>query len=150
MSLKYKDFFNSPAFAVIGASKNREKFGNKVLRCYMENKFVVYPVNPVESQIEGLNCFISIAELPDTVKSISVVTPPTVTEQVVEEAYIKGINNIWMQPGAESKAAIEKCQNYGINCIAGGPCILVELNWEGGTGAKHANETVKYTSISNS
>lgn len=148
MNTAIKSFFESPAFAVIGASKKREKFGNKVLRCYMDKNLIVYPVNPVESQIEGLNCFMYVSELPQTVKSISVVTPPTITEQVVEEAFLHGIKNIWMQPGAESELAIRKCKDYGINVIAGGPCLLVELNWSGGIKGKHTNETKGYTSFS--
>lgn len=148
MQSEIKQFFESDAYAVVGASKNRTKFGNKVLRCYIEKNFVVYPVNPVESQIEGLNCFRCIKDLPHTVTSISVITQPKVTEEIVERAYLKGIKNIWMQPGAESKTAIQKCKDYGINVIAGGPCILNELGWEGGADAKHNNDTVKYTTVS--
>lgn len=119
-----EQFFQSDAFAVVGASTDRSKFGNKVLRCFMKNDRIVYPVNPKEEVIEGLNCYSDLALLPDNVKSISIVTPPKITEQVVNEAIKKGIENIWMQPGAESKEAIEHCKKKHINVIANGPCIL--------------------------
>lgn len=120
-------FLSSPAFAVIGVSVNREKFGNKVLRCYQSHNMKVYPIHPIESEIEGLKCLSKIFELPDNVKNLSVITPPALTEKIVEEAKEKKIENIWMQPGASSKIAIDKCVEYGINVIADGPCILVEL-----------------------
>lgn len=122
-------FFTSPAYAVIGASDDRSKFGNKVLRCYLANKKTVIPVNPKAASIEGIPCVASVTDLPDTVKSISMVTPPTITEQVVEAAIARGITSIWMQPGAESATAVERCKAAGINVIADHSCILVVLGF---------------------
>lgn len=122
-------FLKSKAFAVVGASSNRHKYGNKVLRCYQDNNKKVYPVNPQEETIEGLSVVHSVDQLPDEVESISIITPPRITEKVVEEAIKKGIKNIWMQPGAESVSAIQNCKDNHINIIAEGPCILVLLNY---------------------
>lgn len=122
-------FLSSPQIGIVGASGNRSKFGNKVLRCYLENKRKVVPVHPKETEIEGLACVASVAELPEEVNSISVITPPQITEQVVQQAAAKGIENIWMQPGAESPAAISFCQEKGINLIADGTCVLVVLGF---------------------
>ncbi len=127
MSKDIEKFLASEAFAAIGVSVKREKFGNMVLRCYQSHQMTIYPIHPLEHEIEGLKCLQSIAELPDTVKSLSVITPPNLTEKIVEQAHLKGIENIWMQPGASSHLAVEKCKEYGINVIADGPCILVEL-----------------------
>jgi len=124
-----KQFFTSAAYAVIGASTNRTKFGNKVLRCYLQHKLTVIPVNPNEPIIEGLKSLADISLLPSEVESISIITPPAVTEKIVEQAIQKRIKNIWMQPGAESKLAIQRCKQSGINVIAEGPCILVELGF---------------------
>jgi predicted CoA-binding protein len=120
-------FFQSQAFAVVGASSDRTKYGNKVLRCYLQHHKTVYPVNPTEKTIEGLKVYAHISELPDEVESISIITPPPITEKIVSQAIEKNIRNIWMQPGAESKLAIENCLKHGINVIAGGPCLLVQL-----------------------
>ena len=124
-----KTFLTSTVIGVVGASSKRDKFGNKVLRCYLENGRRVIPVHPAQKQIEGLDCVASVADLPDEVKSISVITPPRITEQVVQLATEKGIRNIWMQPGAESATAISYCQQQGINLIADGSCVLVELGF---------------------
>ncbi len=130
MDEKIKQFFTSKAFAVLGASSRRHKYGNKVLRCYLQHHLKVYPINPVENEIEGLAVRRKIADLPADVTSISIITPPAVTEKLVLEAIAHGIRNIWMQPGAESQAAITSCEQNGINVIAGGPCILVELGFK--------------------
>lgn len=129
-SLQIKLFFSSDAYAVVGASSNESKFGNKVLRCYLQHQMKVSPVNPNEKNIAGVPCVKTIVDLPDAVKSISIVTPPLITEKIVDEAILKEIKNIWMQPGAESPLAIEKCKQHHINVIAQGPCILVELGFD--------------------
>lgn len=122
-------FFQSSAFGVVGASADRSKYGNRVLRVYQQKNLKAIPVNPKEPVIEGANCVASIDLLPPDVKSISVITPPQVTEQVVAMAIRKGIANIWMQPGAESEAAVELCRSNNINVIADGTCILVVLGY---------------------
>ncbi len=122
-------FLAEKRFAVVGASADRSKYGNKVLRCYQMNGLEVVPVNPKEKIIEGLATVATVSELPDDVKSISVITPPHVTEKVVAEAIAKGISNIWMQPGAESAAAVKQCIDSGVNVIADGSCILVVLGY---------------------
>ena len=126
---KIAAFLAAPAFGVAGASKNRDKYGNKVLRCYQLNGRTVVPVNPVEAEIEGVACVKSVSELPAEVQSLSIITPPQVTDQVVEQAITKGIRNIWMQPGAQSAAAIAACEQAGINVIADGSCVLVVLGY---------------------
>lgn len=123
-------FLASPAFGVAGASKDRNKFGNKVLRCYLQHKKNVIPINPYEKILEGKPCVHRIADLPNEVESLSIVTPPPVTEQLVEQAIRKGIKNIWMQPGAESELAIRNCKQHHINVIASGPCILQTLGFK--------------------
>lgn len=122
-------FLSADAFGVVGASKNRDKYGNKVLRCYIQNQRAVMPVNPLEDEIEGMECFDSVSDLPQKVTSLSIITPPEVTEEIVVGAIAKGIQNIWMQPGAESPRAIQNCQEAGINIIADGSCILVVMGY---------------------
>lgn len=120
-------FFQSLEYAVIGASSNRDKYGNKVLRCFIKHNKITYPVNPREEIIEGLQVIHSISNLPLEVKSISIITPPHITETIVVEAINKGIKNIWMQPGSESNKAIEICKKHQLNLITGS-CILVLMD----------------------
>ena len=122
-------FLESPAYGVVGASPRRHKSGNKVLRCYQQNGRRAIPVNPREQQIEGVACVASVLDLPDDVQSLSIITPPQVTDRVVEQAIQKGIQHVWMQPGAESEASVEACLAAGINVIADGSCLLVVLGY---------------------
>lgn len=122
-------FLSSPAFAVAGASSNRAKYGNKILRCYIQHHMTCYPINPNEQVIENLPVLKIVSELPEEVQSISIITPPPVTEKIVDAAIHKGIRNIWMQPGAENETAIQNCLDNHINIIAGGPCLLVTLGY---------------------
>jgi predicted CoA-binding protein len=124
-----EQFLAVKKFAVVGASADRSKYGNKVLRCYQMHGLVAVPVNPKEKIIEGVDCVASVLQLTDDVESLSVITPPPVTEQVVEQAIARGIRNIWMQPGAESQAAVDRCRESGINVIADGSCLLVVLGY---------------------
>lgn len=122
-------FLSAAAFGVAGASSNRQKYGNRVLRCYQQNGKRVVPVNPKETEIEGIVCVASVDGLPADVTSLSMITPPAVTEQIVPLAIAHGIRNIWMQPGAESPAAVALCREKGVNVIADGSCLLVVLGY---------------------
>jgi predicted CoA-binding protein len=122
-------FLDSGPFAVVGASTLRSKYGNKVLRCYQQHGLEVYPINPREPEVEGVKAYPSLAALPVPVKALSVITPPAITEQVVREAAAAGVTHLWMQPGAESPAAIRSAESLGISVIAGGPCLLVVLGY---------------------
>ena len=122
-------FLAEPTFAVVGASTDRAKYGNKVLRCYMQHGRAVTPIHPKETVIEGLAAFASLSAAPACPAAVSVITPPAVTEKVVEECAKLGIRHIWMQPGAESAAAVARAKELGLSVIAGGPCLLVVLGF---------------------
>lgn len=122
-------FLRGSAFAVAGASTDRAKYGNKVLRCYQQHGRKVYGIHPRESVIENAACFAKLSQLPEPVHGLSIITPPPITEKLVEEAAAAGIQHLWMQPGAESPAAISRARELGLNVIAGGPCLLVVLGY---------------------
>jgi predicted CoA-binding protein len=130
------DFLAGAPHAVVGVSKDRAKYGNKVLRCYLQRGRPVLAVHPTEREIEGVACVRSIAELPPGVRGLSIITPPPVTERVVEEAAKAGIARLWMQPGAESDAALARAEELGLSVIAGGPCLLVVLGYREDTRAQ--------------
>jgi predicted CoA-binding protein len=124
---KIQQFLKAPAFAVVGASDDQSKWGYKAYKTYLRHGMTAYPVNTRCKEIEGKPVFPSLSELPEKVEAISVITPPPVTEKVVDDAIAAGVKHIWMQPGAESEVAVEKAEKAGLNVIHGGPCILVEL-----------------------
>jgi predicted CoA-binding protein len=122
-------FFDGKRFAVVGASQDRTKYGNKVLRVYQQNRIDVVPVNPKADEVEGLKAYPDLMSIPGAIHGVSIITPPAITERVVQQAIQKGIQHIWMQPGAESDAAMKAAQEAGANVIAGGPCILVAMHF---------------------
>ena len=122
-------FFAGTPHAVVGASRDRSKYGNKVLRAFLQRGRSVYAVNPNREEVEGLEAFPDLASLPGPVHGIAVITRPEVTESIVEEAAALGIRHIWIQPGAESRKALSRAGELGMNVIAGGPCVLVALRY---------------------
>jgi predicted CoA-binding protein len=122
-------FLAQPGFAVAGASTNREKYGNKVVRVYQQNDKPVYPINPRAKEIEGALAYPDVASVPGGSIGLSIVTPPKITVQVVREALKRGIRHIWMQPGAEHEQAISEAEAAGASVIHGGPCVLVALGY---------------------
>ncbi len=127
---RIKAFLAGSPHAVIGASPNREKYGNKVLRTYLQRQMPVYCVHPSQDVIEGVPCHRSLAELPEKPHGVSIITPHQVTERIVEECATLGIRHLWMQPGAESEAALTRAAELGLDVIAGGPCLLVALRFK--------------------
>lgn len=123
------DFLACHRFAVVGASADRDKYGNKVFRCYLQNKRQAIPVNPNVSKVEGVATAASLSDIQPSADAVSIITPPHVTERVVKEALELGIQHFWMQPGAESRAAVAACKQAGVNLISGGPCLLVVLGY---------------------
>ena len=126
---KIDAFLAEGPWAVVGASTNRNKYGNKVLRVYMQTNRKVYPVNPRADEVEGLKAYPDLASLPEKVHGISIITPPAVTEKIVEEAARSGIKHLWMQPGAQSDEAVRRGEELGLNIIAGDACALVVMGY---------------------
>lgn len=125
-----QDFLAAGPWAVVGASTDRSKYGNKVLRCYQQaGKSPVFPVHPKEREVEGLAAYPSLTAIPERPRAVSIITPPKISEAVVEECATLGIRHLWMQPGAESPRAIERCRELGLALLAGGPCLLVVLRY---------------------
>lgn len=116
-------------FAVVGASTNRNKYGNKVLRCYAQHGHPVVAVNPRAEEIEGLPCYPSVDQIPGEPRAVSIVAPPGLAQSIVEAADRAGVKHLWFQPGAEDEAAIAWAEERGIEVIGHGPCLLVALGF---------------------
>jgi predicted CoA-binding protein len=127
-------FRNSKFFAIAGASKNRNKIGNRVVFWYKKNMTdnsihenkLLFPVNPKEKEIEGIPCISSLNSLPHPkLTSISIITPPSITIKLLEEGERLGIKHFWLQPGSEDEACLSFARDHELDVIAGGPCILI-------------------------
>ncbi len=131
---RIRDFLAGDTFAVVGASTDREKYGNKVLRCYLQHGLDAHPINPKSAHVEGRTAYSDLAALASTlgrpIHGVSIITPPAISLKVIEDAARAGVKRVWMQPGAESPQAIQRAEELGLQPIAGGPCLLVVLGYD--------------------
>lgn len=103
--------------AVIGASTDRTKFGNKAVRAYQQQGFTVWPVNPKEPTVEGLPAFASIADVPGRPDLVSVYLPPPITLKVLPAIAAKGCDELWLNPGTESHEVLAEAERLELNVI---------------------------------
>lgn len=103
--------------AVIGASTDRHKFGNKAVRAYAQQGFTVWPVNPKEPVVEGLPAFASVADVPGRPNLVSVYLPPPVVLKVLPAIAAKGCDELWLNPGTESPEVLAEAERLGLNVI---------------------------------
>jgi predicted CoA-binding protein len=115
----------SKTVAIIGASADRSKFSNKAVRAFVAQGYTVIPINPKEPTIEGLTAYKSVLDVPGPVDMASLYLPPSVGERVIEEVATKGIAELWVNPGAESPALVEKARALGIKPIVA--CSIVGI-----------------------
>ena len=111
--------------AIIGASADRSKFGNKAVRAFASQGFTVYPVNPKETNIEGLPVIKTIAEVPLRPNLISVYLPPPVLLKLLPEIAARGCDELWLNPGTESDEVLAEAERLGLNVIQA--CSIVGI-----------------------
>lgn len=116
--------------AVIGASADRSKFGNKAVRAYLQRGYTVFPVNPKEATIEGLPVFKSIAEVPARPNLVSVYLPPAVLLKILPAIAAKGCDELWLNPGTESADVLALAEQLKLNVIQACSIVGVGLSPE--------------------
>jgi predicted CoA-binding protein len=119
-----KEFMAQKKFAVIGATDNPEKYGNRVFKNLTKRGYEVYPVNPNLKEIEGTKCYPTLSDVPVKVDVVDFVVPPNVTESILKECKKLGLDNIWLQPGSESDAAIAFCRDNNLKVVYG-TCVML-------------------------
>ena len=111
--------------AVIGASNNRGKFGNRAVRAFLQQGYTVIPINPHEREVEGLQAYKSILDVPGRIDMASFYVPPDVGLQVMDEVARKGVTEVWLNPGAESDRLIRHAQALHIEPVVA--CSIVAI-----------------------
>jgi predicted CoA-binding protein len=111
--------------AIIGASNDRSKYGNKSLRAHLRQGYQVFPVNPGETQVEGLLAYKSITDVPVRPERISVYVPPLVVLRLLPEIAAKGCDELWLNPGTESDEVLAEATRLGLNVIQA--CSIVDV-----------------------
>jgi uncharacterized protein len=103
--------------AVVGASSNREKFGNKALRAFANKGYTVFPINPNESEVEGHPAFKSVLDVPGTIDMATFYVPGAIGVKVLDEVVKKGIPEVWLNPGADDRQVVDKARALGLKAV---------------------------------
>jgi hypothetical protein len=103
-----------PVVAVIGASTDRGKFGNKALRAFRHQGYTVVPINPNASRVEGVRAYASVLDYPGTIDEATVYVPPELGAPLMDEIARKGIQTVWLNPGADGPAVIARARALGL------------------------------------
>ena len=115
-----------PTVAILGASSDRSKFGNKAVRAHLSQGYEVYPVNPKGGEIEGLTVYPTLAAVPcEELDRVSMYLPPAVGLKMLPEIAAKGCKELWLNPGAESPELIEAAEGLGASVVVA--CSIVGL-----------------------
>jgi uncharacterized protein len=101
--------------AVIGASSNRDKFGNKALRAFANRGYTVIPINPTESEVEGYKTYASVLDVPETIDLATVYVPPRFGVRVMEQLAQKGVKDVFLNPGADGREVVDRARELGLN-----------------------------------
>lgn len=113
-------------WAVIGATTNINKFGNKIFQRLIDAGYNVTPITPNHDEVEGIRAYSSIKELDFVPDVVNFVVNPRIGIRVLDDCIEQGVKRIWLQPGTVSKALVEKAENAGIEVVE--HCVLVALN----------------------
>jgi uncharacterized protein len=111
--------------AIVGASSDRNKFGNKALRAFKAGGYTVIPINPHEREVEGIATYPSVLEVPGTIDMATVYVQPDVAVRLLPEFEQKGIAEIWVNPGAESDELLTEARRRKLNVIAA--CSIIGI-----------------------
>ena len=103
--------------AVVGASSDRRKFGNKALRAFGAEGYRVIPINPHEHEIEGMPTYASVLDVPDSIDMVTVYVQPDVAMRLLDEFEQKQIPEIWINPGAESDELLNEARRRNLRVI---------------------------------
>ena len=117
---------SKPTVAIVGASAERTKYGNKSVRAHLQRGYDVYPVNPRGGQVEGLKVYRSISDIPVAhLDRVSVYVPPSVGLKLVQEIAARHPKEVFINPGSESAELIERARQHGIDPIQA--CSIVDV-----------------------
>lgn len=123
------DFTGRRVWAIVGVSTNPEKYGYRIFQSLRAAGYRAYGVNPNTQAVEGERVYPSLADLPERPEVVDVVVPPAVTEEIVRECDRLGLRRVWLQPGAESEAAIRFCREHGIAVVHHACAMVHKRTW---------------------
>jgi uncharacterized protein len=111
--------------AIVGASADRSKYGNKSVRAHAKAGWDVYPVNPKAAEIEGLEAYPDVTSIPVALDRISVYLPAAASRGLLEQWAAKGAAEVFFNPGSDDPAVIDAANDLGLNVVEA--CSIVDL-----------------------
>ena len=114
-----------PSVAIIGASSDRSKFGNKAVRAYRKRGWVVYPVNPKEAAIEELTAYKSITDVPRPLDRVAMYLPPQAGLTIIADIAVVQADELYFNPGSESPELLDKAKELGLSPILA--CSILDI-----------------------
>jgi predicted CoA-binding protein len=103
-----------PTVAIIGASTDRSKFGNKALRAFQKQGFTVVPIHPHEREVEGVRAYASVRDYPGRIDEATFYVQPEVGLRVIDDVAAKKIPIVWLNPGADEEELIARARALGL------------------------------------
>jgi predicted CoA-binding protein len=111
--------------AIIGASSNRGKFGNKALRAFANKGYTVLPINPTETEVEGHRAYASVMDVPGPIDMATLYVPGSIGVRVMDDLAKKGIPEVWLNPGADDRQVVEKARSLGLKTVV--HCSIIAI-----------------------
>ena len=103
--------------AIIGASSNRAKFGNKALRAFAKQGYTVIPINPTETEVEGHRAYASVMDVPGPIDLATIYVPGPIGVRVMDDLAKKGIPEVWLNPGADDRQVVDRARALGLKTV---------------------------------
>lgn len=117
---------SQPTVAILGASRDRRKYGNKAVRAYLQQGYEVFPVNPHAAEIEGVKSWPDLASIPvRQLDRISVYLPPNIAVGLLEEIQARGAKEVWFNPGSDNPELVARAEALGLGIIRA--CSIVDV-----------------------
>jgi uncharacterized protein len=111
--------------AIVGASADRAKYGNKAIRAFSQGGWTVYPVNPIIQEVEGLTCYASVTAIPCPVDRISMYVPPVIGRRMLAEIAAKSPRELFLNPGSGDAELVREAEALGLHPIEA--CSIVNI-----------------------
>lgn len=111
--------------AVIGASSNRDKFGNKALRAFERRGYKVIPINPNEPEVEGHRTYASVLDVPEAIDMATVYVPVRPGVSVMDQLAQKGVGEVWLNPGADDQRVVARAKELGLKVVQA--CSIIAI-----------------------